>query len=79
VREHERGPLQLLDGRRHRHGLAGPGRAEERHAARARLDGTRDLLDRLRLIGGGRVDGIELERRHGPVNDRGPSGVRFDR
>ena len=65
VRDHQRRPLQLLDRRGHRHRLARAGGAEQRHAARARLDRLGDAVDRRRLIGGRRVDGVELERRHG--------------
>ena len=70
VGEDQRRPLQLLDRRRHRHRLAGAGGAQQRHPARAGLDGLRDALDRRRLIRGGRVDGVELEGRHGPKDDR---------
>ena len=44
VGEDQRRPLQLLDRRRHRHRLAGAGGAEQRHPARARLDGLRRCL-----------------------------------
>ena len=69
VGEHERRPLQPLDRGRHRHRLAGAGGAQQRHPARAGLDALDDAVDRLRLIGGGRVDGVELEGRHGPTDD----------
>ncbi len=64
VRDHERRPLEPLDRGRHRHRLARPGGPEQRDAARPLPDRRRDAVDRRRLVGGGRVDGIELERRH---------------
>ena len=65
VRQHERRALQLLDDAGHRHRLAGAGRAEQRREAIAARDGSRDLPDRLGLIGGRREDVLELELRHG--------------
>ncbi len=64
VGDHERGPLQPLDRGRHRHRLAGAGRAQQGHPARAVGDRGGDVVDRRRLVGGGRVDRVELERRH---------------
>ena len=55
VRDHERGPLHLLDDPGHRRRLAGAGRAEQRLVALARLERARDLLDRLRLVAGRHV------------------------
>ena len=74
VGEDERGPLQALDRRRHRHRLAGAGGAQQRHAPGAGLDPLDQAVDGLRLVGGRRVDGVELERRHGPLNDRSRYG-----
>ena len=64
VRDHERRPLQALDRGRHRHRLAGAGGAEQRHPARALADRRGDAVDRRRLVRGGGVDRVELERRH---------------
>ena len=52
VRDHERGPLDPLDRRRHREGLAGAGRAEQRLEALPALQPLGEALDRLRLVGG---------------------------
>ncbi len=65
VGEDQRGPLQPLDRRRHRHRLAGAGGPQQGHPAVAPRDRLGDAVDRLRLISGRRVDGVELERRHG--------------
>jgi hypothetical protein len=64
VRDHQRGPLHPLHHARHRHGLARAGGAQERHEPVARLDPLRQLFDRLGLVGGRAVDGVELEWRH---------------
>ena len=64
VRHDERRALQALDRRRHRHRLAGAGRAQERDEALLILHARGDIVDRLGLIGGGREDRVELERRH---------------
>ena len=64
VRHDQRRPLDRLDRRGHRHRLAGAGGAEQRQAAVPALDPVRQGFDRLRLVGGRRVDGVELEGRH---------------
>ncbi len=64
VRDHERGPLQLLDQPRHRRGLAGARRAEQRLEPVARLERRGELCDRLRLVAGRRVGGGDAEIGH---------------
>ena len=63
VRDHERGPLDLLDDPGHRRRLAGAGRAEQRLEALARLEALGELLDRRRLVAGRPVRVGCLERR----------------
>ena len=60
----QRRPLHGLDRRRHRHRLARARGAEQRREAITAIDALGELRDRLRLIGGGAVDAVELERRH---------------
>ncbi len=57
VRDDQRGLLNLLDDPGHRGRLAGAGRAEERLVALAREEPCGELLDRTRLVAGGRVVG----------------------
>ena len=64
VRDHERRAAEALDRGRHREGLAGAGGAEKRDVGLAGLDPLGDLVDRLRLVGGGRVGGVEREVGH---------------
>ena len=64
VRDHQRRPLHLLDDPRHRGGLPGTGRAEERLVLLARPQPVRERFDRLRLVAGGDVRGGGLEGRH---------------
>ena len=64
VGDHQRRPLHRRDRRRHREGLAGAGRAEQRLEAVARAEALGQAGDRLRLVGGRRVGGVELELRH---------------
>ena len=64
VGDHQRGPLHLGDRRRHREGLAGAGRAEQGLEALPRLEPLGQPGDRLRLVGGRRVGGVELELGH---------------
>ena len=52
VRDHERGPLDLLDDPRHRRGLAGAGRPEQRLVLLARAEPVGERRDRLRLVAG---------------------------
>ena len=61
VGDHQRRALDRLDHARHRHRLAGPGRAQQRLEALALLDALGQRGDRPRLVGGGREDGVELE------------------
>ena len=65
VRDDQRRALQLLDDPRHRRRLAGAGGAEQRLVALARLQALGELLDRLRLVAGGEIRVMGLERRHG--------------
>ncbi len=58
VGDHERRLLHRLDRRRHRHRLAGAGRAEQRQRALAGVDPDRQRLDRRGLIGGRAVGGV---------------------
>ena len=78
VRHDQRRPLHRLDRRRHRHRLAGAGGTEQRQPTVPAFDALRQLRDRVRLIGSGRVDGIKLERRH-MGNDRGRCGRTYVR
>ena len=64
VGDHERRALHGLDHAGHRHRLAGAGRAEQRLEALARPHALGQRLDRLRLVGGRREDGVELEGGH---------------
>ena len=64
VGDHQRRPLDPLDHAGHRERLAGAGRAEQGHEALVRRRGPRQRLDRLRLVGGGRVGGVQLELGH---------------
>ena len=63
VGDHERRAADLLDDPRHRRGLAGAGRAEQRLVALARLERRGERLDRLRLVAGRPVRVRGLERR----------------
>ena len=64
VGDHQRGPLHRGDRRRHREGLAGAGRAEQRLEAVPRPEPLGQPGDRLRLVGGRRVGRVELELGH---------------
>ena len=64
VGDHQRGPLHRRDRRRHREGLAGPGRAEQRLELLTGLQPLGQPGDRLRLVGRRRVGGIQLELGH---------------
>ncbi len=69
VRDHERGPVDLLDDVRHGEGFAGAGDAEQRLMFRAGLQSLHQLRNGLRLITSGFVWRDELEhgrRRYGP-------------
>ena len=55
VRDHERGPLDLLDDPRHGRGLAGAGRPEQRLVALAGAEPFGESCDRRRLISGRNV------------------------
>ena len=66
VRDDERRPLHLLDRERHRRRLARAGHAEQRLEAVAGVDARGQLVARLRLVGDGRVGGVQLELRHRP-------------
>ena len=50
----------------HREGLAGPGGAEQGLEALAGLEALGEPGDRLRLVGGRRVGGVQLEIGHNP-------------
>ncbi len=77
VRDHQRRALHALDHPGHREGLPGAGGAEQGDELLAGAQALADALDRLRLIGGGRVGGIELELGHrsslGRARDRSGS------
>ena len=88
VGDHERRTLHLLDDPRHRRGLAGAGRAEERLVALARLEPGGERLDRRRLVAGRRVvrgrpqlrhraqgNGHTQAGRSEPSGPTGPEGV----
>ena len=64
VRDHQRRLLDPLDHAGHRHRLARPGRAEQRHALLTGDDPLGQRVDRGRLVGGRAVRGVELELRH---------------
>ena len=64
VRDDERRALDLLDRPRHRRRLPGPGRAEQGLKAVACADRGRDLVDRARLVAGGRVQVCRSELAH---------------
>ena len=64
VGDHQRRALHGLDHPRHRHRLAGAGRPQQRLEALPGLDALGERCDRLRLVGGGREDGVELEVGH---------------
>ena len=64
VGDHQRRALDRRDRRRHREGLPGPGRAEQGLEAFAGFQALGQPGDRLRLVGGRRVGGVELELRH---------------
>src|SRR6185436_16712817 len=64
VRDHERRLLHLLDDPRHRRGLAGARRTEQRLVALAPLDRAGELLDCRGLVSGGPVGGRCLELGH---------------
>ena len=64
VRDHQARPLHRRDRRRHREGLAGARRPEQRLEAFPPLQALGQPGDRLRLIGGRRVGGVELELGH---------------
>ena len=64
VGDHQRGPLHLLDHPGHREGLAGAGRPEQRLEPLPLPEPLGQPGDRLRLVGRGRVGGIELELGH---------------
>ena len=74
VGDDERRALHGLDGRRHRHRLARAGGAQQGQPALVRLDALGQRRDGRRLVRGGRIDGVELEGRHGPMNSSGPAG-----
>ena len=64
VGDHQRGPLHRGDRRRHREGLAGAGGAEQRLEPIPLPQPLGQAGDRLRLVGGRRVGGVELELGH---------------
>ena len=64
VRDHERGPLELLDQPRHRRRLARAGGAEQGLEAVPRLERGGELGDRLRLVAGRRVGGGDAQVGH---------------
>ena len=64
VGDHQRRPLHRGDRRRHREGLAGAGGAEQGLEALVGLEPFGQAGDRLRLIRGRRVGGVELELGH---------------
>ena len=64
VGDDQRRPLDGLDRRRHRHRLAGTGRAEQRLEALAGLDPLGKGLDGRRLIGGRDERAVKLECGH---------------
>src|SRR4051794_19896290 len=74
VGDDQRRALHRLDRGRHGHRLARAGGAQQGHRPLARLYPLRQRRDGRRLVGGGRIDGVELEGRHGPRNDRRPAG-----
>ena len=79
VGDHQRGPLHRLDRRRHREGLPGPGRPEQGLEPLAGAEALGEPGDRLRLVGGRRVGGVELEIGHrADLSERatGPSRTR---
>jgi hypothetical protein len=57
--------LDLLDHAGHREGLAGAGGAEQGLEVLAGRNALGEPLDRLRLVGGWGIGGIELEAGHG--------------
>ena len=65
VGDHQRGSLDLGDRRRHREGLAGAGRTEQGLELLPRPQPLGQAGDRLRLVRGRRVGGVELELGHG--------------
>ncbi len=65
----ERRLLQLGNRGGHRHRLAGAGGPEQRRVRVPGPDRGGDLLDRLRLVGGGAVGRVEAELGHG-LHDR---------
>ena len=70
VGDHQARSLHGLDHPRHRERLAGAGGAEQRLEALARAEALGQSLYRLRLVGGRRVGGVELEIGH-PDDDSG--------
>ena len=74
VGDHQRRALDPLDHPGHRERLPGPGRAEQGDELLAGVEPLGDRLDRLRLVGGRRVGGVELELGHPDDLTRGPDG-----
>ena len=64
VGDHQRGALHRGDRRRHREGLAGAGRPQQGLEPLPRPQPLGQPGDRLRLVGGRRVGGVELELGH---------------
>ena len=74
VRDHQRRALDSLDRRRHREGLARAGRAEQGLEALVGAEARGEPLDRLGLVRGGRVRGVELELGHWFQSSDGAGG-----
>ena len=74
VRDHERGPLDLLDRERHRGRLARAGHPEQRLEAVALLDALRERRERLRLVCDWAVGGVDAELGH-PVETSAAGGA----
>jgi hypothetical protein len=64
VGDHQGRPLNPLDDARHRERLARAGGSEQGLDALLLVETARERVDRLRLIGGGRIGGIQLELGH---------------
>ena len=64
VGDHQRRALHPLDHPGHRERLPGAGAAEQGDELLARVEPLGDRVDRLRLVGRGRIGGVELELGH---------------